>query len=111
MDVVRLPLAVIVNIAGKSMQEDFEPVLERRLHYFLNYIEGVMHVGQRDMSWIRISKDAYEKGFRLEHIGEVLYAKMRDEFESVVDKCEITIITDAEKVAELKSEAIARYQC
>ncbi|MGL5347645.1 MAG: acetyl-CoA decarbonylase/synthase complex subunit alpha/beta [Peptostreptococcaceae bacterium] len=107
--VVRLPLAVMVKIAGKAMQDDFEPVLERRLHYFLNYIEGVMHVGQRDMSWIRISKDAFEKGFRLEHIGEVLYAKMLDEFESVVDKCEVTIITDAEKVAELKSEAIARY--
>ncbi len=107
--VVRLPLAIIVNIAGKSMQEDFEPVLERRLHYFLNYIEGVMHVGQRDMSWIRISKDAYEKGFRLEHIGEVLYAKMRDEFESVVDKCEITIVTGKQKVSELKSQAITRY--
>lgn len=107
--VVRLPLAIIVNIAGKSMQDDFEPVLERRLHYFLNYIEGVMHVGQRDMSWIRISKDAYEKGFRLEHIGEVLYAKMRDEFESVVDKCEITIVTDAQKVSELKPQAITRY--
>lgn len=107
--VVRLPLAILVKIAGKSMQDDFEPVLERRLHYFLNYIEGVMHVGQRDMSWIRISKDAYEKGFRLEHIGEVLYAKMLDEFESVVDKCEITIITDQQKVSQMKSEAIARY--
>ena len=107
--VLRLPLAVIVKIAGKNMQEDFEPVLERRFHYFLNYIEGVMHVGQRDMAWVRISKDAFDKGFRLEHIGEVLYAKMRDEFETVVDKCEITIITDAEKVSELKGEAIAKY--
>ena len=107
--VVRLPLAVMVKVAGKSMQEDFEPVLERRLHYFLNYIEGVMHVGQRDMSWIRISKDAFEKGFKLEHIGEVLYAKMLDEFDSVVDKCEITIITDAEKVSQLKEQAITRY--
>ncbi|HEK4748784.1 TPA: CO dehydrogenase/CO-methylating acetyl-CoA synthase complex subunit beta [Clostridioides difficile] len=107
--VLRLPLAVIVTIAGKNMQEDFEPVLERRFHYFLNYIEGVMHVGQRDMAWVRISKDAFDKGFRLEHIGEVLYAKMLDEFESVVDKCEITIITDAEKVSELKGEAIAKY--
>ncbi|KPI56849.1 bifunctional acetyl-CoA decarbonylase/synthase complex subunit alpha/beta [Clostridioides difficile] len=107
--VLRLPLAVIVKIAGKNMQEDFEPVLERRFHYFLNYIEGVMHVGQRDMVWVRISKDAFDKGFRLEHIGEVLYAKMLDEFESVVDKCEITIITDAEKVSELKGEAIAKY--
>lgn len=108
--IVRLPLAVVVKIAGKNMQDDFEPVLERRLHYFLNYIEGVMHVGQRDMSWIRISKDAFEKGFRLEHIGEVLYAKMRDEFESVVDKCEVTIITDPDKVLELKAEATARYE-
>ncbi|VFC58063.1 bifunctional acetyl-CoA decarbonylase/synthase complex subunit alpha/beta [Clostridioides difficile] len=107
--VLRLPLAVIVKIAGKNMQEDFEPVLERRFHYFLNYIEGVMHVGQRDMAWVRISKDAFDKGFRLEHIGEVLYAKMLDEFESVVDKCEITIITDTEKVSELKGEAIAKY--
>ncbi|HBF6507010.1 TPA: CO dehydrogenase/CO-methylating acetyl-CoA synthase complex subunit beta [Clostridioides difficile] len=107
--VLRLPLAVIVKIAGKNMQEDFEPVLERRFHYFLNYIEGVMHVGQRDMAWVRISKDAFDKGFRLEHIGEVLYAKILDEFESVVDKCEITIITDAEKVSELKGEAIAKY--
>ncbi|HBG2676662.1 TPA: CO dehydrogenase/CO-methylating acetyl-CoA synthase complex subunit beta [Clostridioides difficile] len=107
--VLRLPLAVIVKIAGKNMQEDFEPVLERRFHYFLNYIEDVMHVGQRDMAWVRISKDAFDKGFRLEHIGEVLYAKMLDEFESVVDKCEITIITDAEKVSELKGEAIAKY--
>ncbi|MDV9720878.1 acetyl-CoA decarbonylase/synthase complex subunit alpha/beta [Clostridioides difficile] len=107
--VLRLPLAVIVKIAGKNMQDDFEPVLERRFHYFLNYIEGVMHVGQRDMAWVRISKDAFDKGFRLEHIGEVLYAKMLDEFESVVDKCEITIITDAEKVSELKGEAIAKY--
>lgn len=106
---VRLPLAVIVKIAGKQMQDDFEPVLERRFHYFMNYIEGVMHVGQRDMSWVRISKDAYEKGFRLEHIGEVLYAKMRDEFETVVDKCEITIITDPEQVSARKSEATSRY--
>ena len=107
--VVRLPLAVVVKIAGKAMQDDFEPVLERRLHYFLNYIEGVMHVGQRDIAWIRISKDAFEKGFRLEHIGEVLYAKMLDEFDTVVDKCEITLITDPEKVSSLKSEAVGRY--
>ncbi|WP_195251563.1 acetyl-CoA decarbonylase/synthase complex subunit alpha/beta [Romboutsia sp. 1001713B170207_170306_H8] len=106
---IRLPLAVIVKIAGKAMQDDFEPVLERRFHYFLNYIEGVMHVGQRDMSWVRISKDAYEKGFRLQHIGEVLYAKMKDEFDTVVDKCEIVIITDPEQVSARKSEAVARY--
>ena len=107
----RMPLAVIVKIAGKAMQTDFEPVLERRIHYFMNYIEGVMHVGQRDITWIRIGKEAYEKGFRLNHIGEVLYAKMMDELDTVVDKCEITIITDEEKIKALKGEiATPKYE-
>ncbi|AHF08833.1 MULTISPECIES: acetyl-CoA decarbonylase/synthase complex subunit alpha/beta [Dehalobacter] len=102
----RMPLAVLVEVAGKSMHSDFEPVLERRIHYFMNYIEGIMHVGQRDATWIRISKDAYEKGFRLRHFGEVLYAKMLDEFGAVVDKCQVTIITDPDKVKEVKTQQV-----
>ncbi|MFZ7119957.1 MAG: acetyl-CoA decarbonylase/synthase complex subunit alpha/beta [Eubacteriaceae bacterium] len=108
---VYLPLAVIVDVSGKNMQEDFEPVLERRIHYFINYIEGVMHIGQRNISWIRIGKDAYSKGFRLKHIGEVLYAMMHDEFGSVVDKCQVTIITDKDKVRELEENlAFPKYR-
>lgn len=99
-----MPLAVVVDVAGKAMQSDFEPVLERRLHYFMNYTEGVMHIGQRNIAWIRIGKEAFEKGFRLKHIGEVIYAKMKDEFDTVVDKCQVTIYTDADKVAELEQE-------
>ena len=95
---------MLIKVSGANMQKDFEPVLERRLHYFLNYIEGVMHVGQRNMTWVRIGKEAYEKGFRLKHFGEVIYAKMLDEFGAVVDKCEVTIITDPEKVSELKEK-------
>ncbi|HQA59587.1 MAG TPA: acetyl-CoA decarbonylase/synthase complex subunit alpha/beta, partial [Tepidanaerobacteraceae bacterium] len=106
----KLPLAVLVEVAGKNMQEDFEPVMERRIHYFMNYIEGVMHIGQRDIAWVRISKSSYEAGFRLKHIGEVMYAKMLDEFGSIVDKVQVTIITDKEKVEELLNEvARPRY--
>ena len=93
----KLPLAVLIDVAGKNMQEDFEPVMERRIHYFMNYIEGVMHIGQRDIAWVRISKSSYEAGFRLKHIGEVMYAKMLDEFGSIVDKVQVTIITDKAK--------------
>jgi len=103
----KLPLAVLVEVAGKNMQEDFEPVMERRIHYYTTYIEGVMHIGQRDISWVRISKSAYEAGFRLKHIGEVMYAKMLDEFGSITDKVQVTIITDKEKVESLREE-IAR---
>lgn len=107
----RLPLGILVEVAGKGMQQDFEPVMERRIHYFANYTEGVMHLGQRDIAWIRISKSTYEAGFRLKHIGEVLYAKMLDEFGSIVDKVQVTLITDKEKVEKLLDEiARPRYE-
>ncbi len=67
-------IAYVVEVAGKSMQPDFEPVIERKFHNYINCIEGVYHTGQRDMQRIRISKDAFAAGFRLKHIGEVLYA-------------------------------------
>lgn len=105
-DVVRLPLGIVVTVGGKAMQKDFETVLERRIHYFTNYIDGAMHVGQRNIAWIRLTKEAFEKGFRLKHIGEVLYAKMRSDFEKVVDKCEITIYTKAEDVKRLGEEMV-----
>lgn len=106
----RMNLGVLVEVAGANMQKDFEPVLERRIHYFVNYMEGVMHVGQRNLTWIRIGKEAYEKGLRLNHLGEVLYAKMLDEFGSVVDKVQVTIYTKPEQCSTLREElAMPRY--
>ena len=49
------------------MQADFESVIERKIHAWFNYMEGVMHTGQRNQFRIRISKDAYDKGLRLTH--------------------------------------------
>ena len=67
-------IGYVVEVAGKNMQSDFESVIERKFHSYINCIEGVMHTGQRDMIRIRVSKDAYAAGFRAKHIGEVLYA-------------------------------------
>ncbi|MFA5373978.1 MAG: hypothetical protein WC354_07355, partial [Candidatus Omnitrophota bacterium] len=75
-----LPLAIIVDVYGRKMQKDFEPILERQIHRFVNYAMGLMHVGQRDMNWIRISKDAFAKGFRLKHIGVILHAMLHQEY-------------------------------
>ena len=101
----KIPIAYIVEVAGKTMQSDFEGVFERKFHSFLNCIEGVMHTGQRDMIRIRVSKASYEAGFRAKHIGEVLYAKIKSEYDTVVDKCQVKIYTDPEKVKELRAEA------
>ncbi|MCC8137386.1 MAG: CO dehydrogenase/CO-methylating acetyl-CoA synthase complex subunit beta [Clostridiales bacterium] len=97
-------IGYIVEVAGKSMQSDFEPVFERKFHSYLNCIEGVMHTGQRDMIRIRISKDTFNAGFRAKHIGEVLYAKVKSEFAAVVDKCQVKVITDPEMCTNLRHE-------
>jgi len=79
--------------------------MERKIHAWINCIEGVMHTGQRDMIRVRISKADFEAGFRFKHIGEVLYAKVMSEFEAVADKCQVTIVVDAEKNKELRAHA------
>ncbi|KJS10795.1 MAG: bifunctional acetyl-CoA decarbonylase/synthase complex subunit alpha/beta, partial [Peptococcaceae bacterium BRH_c8a] len=97
-------------VYGRKMEEDFEPVLERRIHYFTNYGEGLWHVAQRDIMWVRISKDAFAKGFRLKHIGEILFAKFKSEFSAIVDRVQVTIYSDEEKVKEMRETARGYYQ-
>ena len=101
----KISLSYTVEVAGKAMQPDFESVMERKIHSWINCIEGVMHTGQRDMIRIRISKADFEAGFKFKHLGEVLYAKVKSEFEAVVDKCQVTIVVDAEKNAKLRAAA------
>ena len=104
-------LATYIKVAGSKMQSDFEPVIERKIHAWYNYMEGVMHTGQRNQIRVRISKEAFEKGLRLKDFGEVLYVMIMDEFDIVVDKCEIEIVTDTEKVQEiLEKKAMPAYE-
>ncbi|MEW5897909.1 MAG: acetyl-CoA decarbonylase/synthase complex subunit alpha/beta [Bacillota bacterium] len=105
-----MPIGIVVDVYGRKMQEDFEPVLERRIHYFMNYGEGLWHVAQRDIMWVRISKEAFAKGFRLKHIGNILYAKFKAEFAAVVDRVQVTIYTDEQKVLELREMARGYYK-
>ena len=97
-------IAYVMKVAGKNMQADFEPVIERKFHNYINCIEGVYHTGQRDMQRIRISIDAFNAGFRIKHIGEVLYAQVKNEFDAVVDKCEVVIYTDPAECKRVRHE-------
>ncbi|MCQ2421048.1 MAG: CO dehydrogenase/CO-methylating acetyl-CoA synthase complex subunit beta, partial [Clostridia bacterium] len=103
-------LATYIEVYGRKMQADFESVIERKIHAWFNYMEGVMHTGQRNQFRIRISNDAFDKGLRLKHFGEVLYHMIMDEFDAVVDKCQVTLVTDPEKAtAILNDVALPRY--
>ena len=105
-----LALVSYVEVAGKKMQVDFESVIERKFHAWFNYMEGVMHTGQRNQVRVRVSNAAYEAGLRLKDFAEVLYVMVKNEFDAVVDKCQVTIITDAAEAEKFRDEiAMPRY--
>ena len=104
-----MDMGIYVEAAGRQMQEDFEPVLERQIHYFVNGASGIQHIGQRDIAWIRFSNAAVDKGFRLEHLGKILHARFHADFGAIVDKVQVTIFTDPQKLQEKLAEARLAY--
>ena len=105
-----LPLGIYVEVAGREMQADFEPILERQIHHLVNYIQGIMHMGQRDIAWIRVSKAAIDKGFTIKDIGVVLHAKFHQDFGAILDKVEVTLFTKKEDVVKLTKRARGEYK-
>ena len=109
-DSKNLAMATKIEVSGARMQADFESVIERKIHTWYNYMEGVMHTGQRNQVRIRVSNAAVEKGLKLKDFAEVLYFMIMDEFEAVVDKCQITLITDEAQAQAFRDEvAMPRY--
>jgi acetyl-CoA synthase len=104
-----MDLGIVVDVAGREMQEDFEPVLERQIHYFINGASGIQHIGQRDIAWIRISQAAADKGFDLEHFGKILHARFHADFGAIVDKVQVTIYTEPELLHQHLEEARVAY--
>lgn len=104
-----MDMGIVVSVAGRAMQPDFEPVLERQIHYFVNGASGIQHIGQRDIAWIRISNAAADKGFNLEHFGKILHARFKTDFGAIVDKVQVTIYTDPALVQEWLLKAREAY--
>jgi len=104
-----LPLGIFVQVAGREMEEDFEPILERQIHHLINYAQGIMHIGQRDISWVRVGDGAVEKGFTLKDIGTILHAKLHQDFGRIFDKLQVTLYTEQKDVDELTKTAREVY--
>ncbi len=102
-------LGILVNVYGKNMQEDFESVLERRIHQFINFAEGAWHTGQRNLLWIRLSKTSVSAGLRLKHFGDILVTKLKEEFGAIVSKVEVRIVTDEAELRKHVDEATEAY--
>ena len=94
------PLFIEIFVAGAELEKDMEPVIERRLHDFCNYIEGFYHMNQQDEIWIRLSKDSYQKGLTsLKEIGEILIFEYTNDI-LLIEKMQVTFYTEPEKVKE-----------
>ncbi len=103
-------LGIHVLVSGRKMKKDFEGILERQIHRYLNEAMGFMHTGQRDQIWCRISKAAFKAGFRLNHVGVILHAKIHDEYAGIVDKVEVVVTTDPAEVKQLISRSGPIFQ-
>ena len=103
-----IPLAMIVEVYGKDMHDDLEPVIERRFHSSINFAQGVWHAGQRDSDWVRISNKAKEAGFKLADLGKILVHKVKEEFGGIATRVQATIITDESEIQRRMPEAKER---
>jgi acetyl-CoA decarbonylase/synthase complex subunit beta len=103
------PLALLIDVAGGKLEKDMEPVFERRMHLYANYIEGLYHMNQRDEIWMRLNKDSFNKGLNsFEEIGKILIFLYTSEID-IIEKIAITFVTDEKKVEELLADAVKIY--
>ena len=109
-DGAAMDMGIVVRVAGRKMQKDFEPVLERQIHHFVNGASGIQHIGQRDITWIRINKAAAAKGFSLRHFGDILHARFHADFGAIVDKVQVTVFTDHAEVEKWLAAARQAYE-
>ena len=106
----KYPFGILIEIAGPQLEQDFEGVIERRIHEYANYIEGFMHLNQRYDIWGRISRKAYDKGFTsLVIIGKVLAQLLKNEL-PIIEHIQITFYTDPDLIAPLYTEARRTYE-
>jgi acetyl-CoA synthase len=106
----KMPIAIIIDVAGRKMQTDFESVIERKIHSNINEAQGIWHMGQRDINWLRINHNAKKEGFTLEHLGIINLTMTHHRFKSIVDKVQVTIYVDEEDVLRLLEEAREIYK-
>jgi acetyl-CoA decarbonylase/synthase complex subunit beta len=107
---MKYPFGILIDVAGRELEQDLEGVIERRIHEYSNYIEGFMHLNQRYDIWTRVSKKAFSKGFTsLVYLGRVLEGLLKNEL-PIIEKLQVTFYTDPSEITLLYQEAKAAYE-
>ncbi len=104
------PLGILIEVAGKEIEKDLEGVIERRIHEYVNFIEGFMHLNQRYDIQLRLSKKSYERGFNtLKLLGTVLIRLYKSEM-PFIEKIQIKFVTDPAVVKDMWEKAMKIYE-
>ena len=104
------PFGLLIEVAGEEIEKDLEGVIERRLHEYVNFIEGFMHLNQRYDIQIRLSKKSYQKGLNSFNLfGEVLKRLYKSEL-PFIEKIQFTFMTDADTVKEWYGKVMEIYE-
>jgi acetyl-CoA decarbonylase/synthase complex subunit beta len=103
------PLGISVKIQGEKLEKELEGVIERRIHELCNYVKGFMHLNQRDQIWCRVSKEALEAGFKLEHLAKALSILLKEEF-PIIEKISVSVFTEVTEVEAFLETAKAMYE-
>ena len=81
------PIGIYIEVAGKDVEEDLEGVIERRIHEYSNFIEGIMHLNQRYDIHLRLTKKSFQKGFNsFKVLGEVYQRLYKSELPIIEKK-------------------------
>jgi acetyl-CoA decarbonylase/synthase complex subunit beta len=103
------PFGIYIEVAGKEIEPDLEGVIERRIHEYVNFVEGMMHLNQRYDIWIRLSKKSFQAGFNsFEFLGKVLIRLFKSEM-NIIEKIQVTFYTNPEEIEKMYDISMKRY--
>jgi acetyl-CoA synthase len=105
------PWAFTCRWPAVNSRTDFEPILERQIHHLINYIQGIMHIGQRDIAWVRVSKAAIvEKGIHPERHRCGAACQVPPGFRQDPGQGQVTFYTKKEEVDKMTKPGPAEYK-
>lgn len=102
------PFGIKIDIKGEKLEKELEGVIERRTHDLCNYIQGFMHLNQRDQIWCRVSTDALNSGFKLLDLAKALGILFKEEF-PIIEEISVTILTTEDDVKKFVDNAQEIY--
>ena len=104
------PFGILIEVAGKEVEEDLEGVFERHIHEYSNFVEGLMHINQRYDIHLRLSEKSFKRGLNsFQFLGTIFQRLYKSEL-PIIEKIQTTFITDPEQVEAMWKEAMNVYE-